>query len=295
MSAANPATARNEDRVSAQSHESFLVYRRFRYMKWAVAVSVLTMVAYVAYRPILEPRNGGTWTGYGLGVLGALLIVWLMWFGVRKRQYAQGPGRLEDWLSAHVYLGLSLIVVGTLHAGFQFGINVHTFAYGLMLMVIGSGIYGVYVYARYPQLITANRSGLSNAKMLSDIVVIDGEARSLALNLGEAISTQVVRSVTETRIGGSTWRQLSGRDPRCATAAALMEIDRLANLAPQDQLSDIRKLLVILTQKNQLLRRLRRDIQLKAKMEIWLFFHVPLSFTLLAALIAHVVAVFFYW
>lgn len=295
MSAASPSAARKADRVSAQSHEGFLVYRRFRYMKWAVALSVLSMIVYLGYKPVLEPRNGGTWTGYGLGVLGALLIVWLMWFGVRKRQYAQGPGRLEDWLSAHVYLGLSLIVVGTLHSGFQFGLNVHSFAYALMLAVIFSGLYGVYVYARYPQLITANRSGLTNAKMLSDIVLIDGEASSLALNLGEAISRQVVHSVAETRIGGSTWRQLSGHDPRCATAAALAAIDRLANDAPPEQLSDIRKLLVIMTQKNQLLRRVRRDIQLKAKMEIWLFFHVPLSFTLLAALVAHVVAVFFYW
>ena len=295
MSAASSGAAKKADRVSAQSHESFLVYRRFRYMKWAVALSVLSMIVYLGYKPVLEPRNGGTWTGYGLGVLGALLILWLMWFGVRKRQYAQGPGRLEDWLSAHVYLGLSLIVVGTLHSGFQFGLNVHSFAYGLMLAVILSGLYGVYVYARYPQLITTNRSGLTNAKMLSDIVVIDGEASSLALNLGEAISRQVVHSIAETRIGGSTWRQLSGRDPRCATAAALAAIDRLANEAPPEQLSDIRKLLVIMTQKNQLLRRIRRDIQLKAKMEIWLFFHVPLSFTLLAALVAHVVAVFFYW
>jgi len=295
MSAANPTAAKTEPRVSAQSHEGFLVYRRFRYLKMATWLCAVAVLCYVAYRPILEPRNGGTWTGYGLGVVGALLIVWLLWFGVRKRQYAQGPGRLEDWLSAHVYLGLSLIVVGTLHAGFQFGWNLHTFAYVLMMAVILSGLYGVYVYTRYPQLITANRAGSTDSKMLNEIIVIDGEARALALNLGEAISAQVVRSVERTRVGGSTWRQLSGRDPSCATAAALVEIDRLANAAPPEQLNDIRKLLVIMTQKNQLLRRVRRDIQLKAKMEIWLFLHVPLSVTLLAALIAHIVSVFFYW
>ncbi|MFY7962678.1 MAG: hypothetical protein ACOVVK_21560, partial [Elsteraceae bacterium] len=125
MNAANPAQgraeAKQEARVSAQSHESFLVYARFRYMKWAVALALVSLVVYIGHKPVLEPRNGGTWAGYGLGGVGAALILWLMWFGVRKRQYAQGPGRLEDWLSAHVYLGLALIVVGTLHAGFQFG------------------------------------------------------------------------------------------------------------------------------------------------------------------------------
>ena len=33
----------------------------------------------------------------------------------------------------------------------------------------------------------------------------------------------------------------------------------------------------------------------KAIMEIWLYFHVPLSIALLAALIGHIISVFFYW
>ena len=30
-------------------------------------------------------------------------------------------------------------------------------------------------------------------------------------------------------------------------------------------------------------------------MDVWLHIHVPLSFALLAALIAHIVSVFYYW
>jgi hypothetical protein len=30
-------------------------------------------------------------------------------------------------------------------------------------------------------------------------------------------------------------------------------------------------------------------------MDIWLYFHVPVTFALLAALLAHVVSVFFLW
>ena len=57
---------------------------------------------------------------------------------------------LLGWLSAHVYLGVVLVVVATLHASFQAGWNVHTLAYVLMLFVVLSGIYGVIMYARVP-------------------------------------------------------------------------------------------------------------------------------------------------
>ena len=42
-------------------------------------------------------------------------------------------------------------------------------------------------------------------------------------------------------------------------------------------------------------RGARRDLRHKATLDLWLYFHVPLAFMLLAALIAHVVAVFIYW
>jgi len=43
------------------------------------------------------------------------------------------------------------------------------------------------------------------------------------------------------------------------------------------------------------LSNIRRHLQLKAQLEIWLYFHVPVTFALIAALTAHVVSVFFYW
>jgi len=51
----------------------------------------------------------------------------------------------------------------------------------------------------------------------------------------------------------------------------------------------------LLLQKNQLLERARRDLRYKAILDMWLYFHVPLAFMLLAALVVHVVSVFIYW
>lgn len=67
------------------ANDNILSFERLRYFKWAAAL----MVASVAWYALDEPRygpGGGTALGYTLGTIGALLIVWLLVFGIRKRQ-----------------------------------------------------------------------------------------------------------------------------------------------------------------------------------------------------------------
>jgi len=274
-------------------HESVLVYRRFRYLKWAVTLTVVALLAYIFHSPS-EPANGGTWLGYTLGTIGVGLIVWLAWFGIRKRSYANPESKLEDWLSAHIYLGLSLIFVATLHSGFQFGWNVHTLAYVLMMLVIVSGAFGLYAYVRYPKLMTENRRGVSLDAMIVEMAEIDRETRELAAKLTDEIRDLVFDAIENTRIGGSVRRQLeSGRSGR--TIAAIARIREIIPLPSREQTEDGRRLISLLTRKNELVLRARNDVMYKAMMDIWLYVHVPLTFALLASLIAHIIAVFFYW
>jgi hypothetical protein len=275
------------------TNESILVYRSLRYFKWALALVVLASVAYAFHTAIPVP-NGGTWLGYTLGTIGALLIVWLAWFGVRKRKYGGGKIRLEDWLSAHVYLGIALIVVATLHTGFQFGWNVHTLAYTLMMIVIFSGMFGVYVYIRYPKVMTDNRRGMTLEAMMTQIADLDTDARKAALRLGDEVNKLVLEASENTRVGGSMRRQLSGRAPGCPVIAAPDKVRAL--LAKSEQPGrDAEQLLALLQRKSELVQRARRDVQIKAMMDVWLYIHVPLSIALIGALIAHIVSVFFYW
>ena len=275
-------------------HESFLIYARFRYLKIACAAAVVSIVLYLVDSPY-PSRYGGSWVGYTLGSAGAFLILWLMWFGYRKRSYLKNQGNLVAWLSAHVYLGLSLLVIATLHTGFHFGWNIHTLAYGLMCLVIASGGFGVFSYVRYPRLMTENRLGTGMLQMLSRIASLNDQLRTVAMNVDDRTAALVERTVETTAIGGSFWRQLSGHYPNCATAAALAGISEIqANATPELAMA-MRQVRVLLEDQGQLLTRARQDIQYKAMMDIWLYFHVPLSFALLAALLAHVIAVFYLW
>jgi hypothetical protein len=275
-------------------HQSFLQFARLRYLKWALLLSLTAGVPYAALRPSTG-HYGGTWLGYALGTVAALLIVWLAWLGIRKRRYSSEAGRLQGWLSAHVYLGLALVVVATLHSAFEVGWNVHTLAYVLMWLVVASGIYGVYAYLRYPALITENLGDDTLDGLLLRIADLDREARAAALPLDDEINRIVLRSAERTALGGSAWKQLRGPALRCATTAALREIERRSQSLPAAQQAAAQALYAALLKKSELLRRARRDIAYRGWLQLWLYVHVPLAIALLAALTAHVVSVFAYW
>lgn len=274
-------------------HESLLVYRKFRYLKASGMLVTVVVGFYLVHDPEGVP-NGGTWLGYTLGVIGVLLMIWLMAYGIRRRRYHSTLGTVAGWLSAHVYLGLALIVIATLHTGFQFGWNVHTLAYALMLGVIGSGLFGVYAYRRYPAMMTKNRRGKTLPAILVEIAEIDRECREIGMSLEDDIARAIHHSCEFTRVGGSAWRQLLGSDPGCATAAAYQLLESRAGISATADVQAVRRLLTLLGKKLDLLRRARRDVQFKALMDIWLYLHVPLAFALIAALAAHVTSVLFY-
>jgi hypothetical protein len=276
---------------------------------------IASVVAYWMHDPAMPP-NGGTWLGYTLGTVGAVLILWLMWFGIRKRSYRSRMGTVHGWLSAHVYLGLGLITVVTLHTGFQFGWNLHTLAYVLMLLVIASGMVGVFCYLHFPRVMTEDSGESTADSLIRQIQEIDRQALSLASEIDPETHNKVIKSIQRSSIGGNPWQLLFARG-RTRTIEGL-------NLAPQKSTSDgvdpdithstmmfmasniasgrldkgdaTRRLSdLLIGQKAGLMKQLRRNLQVKAFFDLWLYFHVPLSFALLAALIAHIVSVFFYW
>ena len=274
-------------------HRTILEYRDYRYLKLAVLVVLAVIFVYGWYKYPLG-HYGGSPLGYTLGTIGALLILWLMWLGVQKRRY-RTTGNIKGWLSAHVYLGASLVIIVTLHAGFQVGWNVHTLAYVLMMIVIASGFYGVYTYLRFPVLMTENLAEDTLESLTLKIADIDRETRRLALGMSDEVNRAVLASIQETHIGGGVYAQLRAKVSDCPTTAAVKLIRARSGTVKGDDARKHQDLYGMMLRKERLVARARADIRYKAIMDIWLFFHVPLSVALIAALVAHIVAVFFYW
>lgn len=268
--------------------------RNFYYFKVALTLIGVSSLLYLFHNPLGGP-GGGTWLGYTLGAISTGLIFWLAWFGVRKRRYGLGKVPLHEWVSAHVYLGLSLIVLVTLHTGFQAGWNVHTLAYVLMLLVILSGIIGLYLYVRLPAKMSENRAGMTFDELMTLTSELDSNSLALGMKLGDEANQLVREAVDNTRVGGGLRMQLLGFDKNCPTAKALERVSVLARSLPRQEAEIGRQLVLLLARKNEMLRVSRRDVQYRAWLNIWLLFHVPATVGLLVALVTHVFSVFFYW
>ncbi len=261
----------------------------------ALAICVVAILGYWIHHPSGIP-NGGSWLGYTYGTVGFGLIGWLSWFGVRRRRYG-GQGPLEGWLSAHVYLGLALIVVATLHTGFRFHWNVHTLAFVLMALVIGSGIFGAYAFLRFPQQMTANRGGATLKSMSADLAALDQQCRDLALNFDDETAALVIKA-TEDYGGKFSWAEglfAKATNPlEGATGAAIArlrdEVGGAGNVLPQEVLP----LVQALTKRATIIVKMRRDWRYRAQLLLWRAVHVPLTIALLVALTIHVIAVFYY-
>jgi len=291
-------------------HESFLVYRKKRFLWLSLLMTAFVIAVYWIDDP-QEPANGGTLLGYTLGIIGALLIVCLAWYGVRKRKYASTFGSVQGWLSAHVYLGTALLVVVLLHTGFQFGFNVHTLAFALMVLVILSGFFGVYVYQKYPARLSDNRGGVNRSELLDQLADIDNRSKRVAGTLGDDFGEVVISSISRTQLGATMAGRLKGLDQSQVMLRQGSELKAVSNagqeaaldwLAEQQsrcsdpaQAGTIGELSALLRNKRKLVKQLNEDARLQAILEVWLYAHVPLTAGLLVALMIHILTVFIYW
>ncbi|WP_432201057.1 hypothetical protein ACRAQ7_02145 [Erythrobacter sp. W53] len=282
------------DNRRGADHEGFLAHNRFKWLKIAIVIALVSILSYLLID--VEPRhNGGSWYGYTLGTIGAGLIVWLSLLGIRKRRAGPGRWSLKGWTSAHVYLGLVLVVIGTLHTGFQLGWNVHTLAWALMMLVIISGIYGITAYANLPEKLSQTRREMTRGQMVEALEAIDRQLEQAAQPLDRADTDLVITALEQDVFKAGVWSRLTGKSRRDPTAKALEQISRDRAHDGEGNDSAEQKVRALLSRRQSQMEQIRRHMRTKALLEIWLFFHIPLTIALLAALTAHIVSVFYYW
>ena len=147
-------------------------------------------------------------------------------------------------------------------------------------------------YARLPERMTENRRG-RHAAMQQELAEIDRQCVVLANQLGEEYDAAVKLSREARRWAARRGGCSAAAPPRCGTAARWPWSSSLPPSAPATAIGH--RSSSPLSVARTPCCSARRDLRYKALMDVWLHIHVPLSFALLAALIAHIVSVFYYW
>lgn len=268
-------------------------YKNYRYFKLAVVIILIAYACFLLFEPTVG-HYGGSVYGYTTGTISALMVIWMAWYGIRKRRY-RSSGSTQGWLSAHIYLGTALMAIATLHSGFNFGLNVHTLAYALLLIVVISGFFGNYTYMIYPRQMTENMGEDNLDGLLLRIADADKLARQIALLMPDEINNTVAKACSETSIGLGLFEQLRGFQPNCPSAMAVQRLSVMDNTLSTEQRKLYRELYSIMVRREALVKRARQDLMYRSRMGFWLYFHLPFAIALLAAMLAHIVAVFTYW
>lgn len=269
--------------------QTFLNYKRFRWLWLTVAALILCTILYVVHEPF-GGRNGGTAVGYFLGVVSALAILWLMAFGIRKRAYASSLGTVEGWLAAHVWIGIGLIYLVPLHAGFSFGCNVHTLAYVLMVLTIVTGIWGAANYSTLSRRISAHRGGRKDEAVLGEIYAINEQLERLSKGKSDGFF-KVFNSLDFSFAPSLVAIFI----PQAIPVIDHVRAREMITTVPDQEREDAFKMVSLIDQKSDLSRQLLSESRIKALLKVWLYFHVPISLALCMAVAIHIFSVFFLW
>lgn len=267
--------------------QTFLNYRRFKWLWITIAALVALFALYLIDKPI-GGRSGGSLLGYAYGILAAVGIVWLMAFGLRKRAYHSSLGTLEGWLAAHVWIGIGLLLVVPLHAAFSFGCNVHTLAYVLMVLTILTGIWGAVNYSTLSGRITSHRGGAKDELLVERVDELEQQAGQLCAGKSDAF-VRLYNEFCAPFRPSFAWMVLRSRQPSVDKNAAREMLSRLEGAEHTEAVA----MIGLLDQRLDMLRELAEQARIKALLKLWLYVHVPVSCALCVALVAHIVSVLY--
>lgn len=268
--------------------------------RWRWRVLVLFLVLTAAYLFYAWGRfpHGGSWPGIALGTLAALLILLLLWYGVRKRQYQSRWGTLEAWLQSHVYLGLLSVAVVLYHSGFRFQDKVAVAALVVLVLVVLTGLFGAILYTTVPRILTDVQGDAGPEEISSEVQRFLRSMDRLAEGKSATfrrVHDSLVRELRPRPLSG--WRILfrSARVGRRRTAEdGGGEWTELLRRVGKEEQDDLRELLVRSRQAKEQLQRLVAQQKYKNLLDVWLYAHIPLSLALVVLVLAHLVAVFYY-
>lgn len=279
-----------------------------RHLGWTIYCAILGAGLYVGW----INRNERHWVpetglGYWLGIAGAVAMLALLIYPLRKRfRSLRFLGSVPTWFRLHMAFGLLGPTLILLHCNFKSQSTNATVALNAMLIVAGSGLIGRLLYSHVHSSLSGTR--LAASTFFQAATGDGGHERESRLFGLSSRSMARVSAITEdalkpsrnliTAIGHASlvrWqtRQLSrsiGREIRARHAELLR-----SETAPRRQLTTARRSFEREVGKHLAAVRNAAGLVIYDKLfSLWHFLHLPLFMMLVIAAIVHVIAVHLY-
>jgi len=119
-------------------------------MPFLLALLVIALTSLFGWHVMSQPGySSGSPTGYNLGLAGAIMMLTLFLYPLRKHiRWLNAVGQLRKWLSVHMLLGICGPLLILFHSRFEIDSINAGVAMASMIVVSSSGIVGRFFYTR---------------------------------------------------------------------------------------------------------------------------------------------------
>ena len=250
----------------------------------------------------LTPAEG---LGYWLGITGAVMMLSLLLYPVRKHWKALNSfGSVRLWFNTHMVLGILGPALILAHSGFELRSTNATVAMTMMALVVLSGIVGRYIYSRVHSGMSGKKAELSELladadalrkafgedmrhapEIEAELAAFEAEAAALRKSaygsLHAALFLGAKSRATQRHLRGEAIAIISARALRERWDTGTLEANTDAVIAHLDAyFATVRRASTL-----HVFERVFR---------LWHFLHLPLFLLLIFAAVAHIIAVHLY-
>lgn len=268
-----------------------------------LGVLLLVPMAWVAGR--IGLYTPGSDLGYYMGLVGAILMAFLLLYPLRKyARFLRRAFGMRLWFKLHIFFGILGPILVVYHSTLKLNSFNASVAFYSMLLVVGSGIIGRFIYTKVHHGLSGRQVTLRERQ---EQLGLAGESLKSKFNFAPRVEQRLKRleayATDQTRRSLLGVRRFFGIIIRGQYAywRSAREVDRILSRAADKRgwprHERIRRAQVARRMIKEYLRELRELAHFRTYerlFSLWHLLHVPFAIMLVLSAIAHVVAVHMY-
>lgn len=161
-----------------------LLVRKMHLHYGPIALATLLIVVGAAWQFSTGPKDqsvsGSSLPGLVIGSIAAGIILFELLLWPRKRLRKYKLGRTKFWVAYHLWLGLACGPLAFIHSGFRFGGTFSTILMILLILVLGSGVFGWIMQMVIPRWMLGNLPQETIPSQIDDVSLLSAlESRQM--------------------------------------------------------------------------------------------------------------------